>query len=242
MIELTEEQQAVIARGLELRLKRLRARRLLAEAPDLVAHILAQVAPSGSGELGMRVSGGEKAPLPLNTRALEDANSLYAQLVNWTVNHSRVLGIMAPASVLGWLTLDRDCDGFPSWAGEVESAALVRAVTDWLTTAEHRIENLRVAETYWDDVIGIIRPLLGRYRREPRKPPFASRSCPVCDRRTVIVDLDGWDTLGYPEELDYGRTVITAACTWCGQVIPSAAAVKYLEEEDAKKRKLEATW
>lgn len=230
MIEITEEQQAAIDRMLELKLKRLRARRLLEDAPDMVAHVLAQV-PRAGGVPGPHVSGGEKAPLPLNARALEDANSLYSQLANWAINHARALHVMPPASVLGWWRLDENCDGFPSWATRGDSAALLRAVTDWLVAADARIAGLSMAEEFWDDVREIMGPLYARYPRTVPRPRFASRSCPLCDRKTIIVDFDDRDTLGYPEDLGYSLAVVTVACTYCGHVIPTAGIEKYLEEK-----------
>lgn len=231
MSELTEAEQVVADHALEVKFKRLRTRRFLVEAPDLVAFILGQVAPSIGGAPGTRVDGGDVDPLPLNVRAMEDANGVYAQLVNWTISHSARLKVVPPGTVLGWRRKDIDCDGFPSWVTPADATALTQTITDWLNAARHRIERLPTAEGYYDDVSNIIKPLLSRYRRSPKRPPFASRSCPVCCRRTVIVDFDDRNSLGYEDGLGYEETVVTVACTVCGHIIPAGAIAKYLEEK-----------
>lgn len=197
----------------------MRARKLLGEAPDLVAHILAQVAPSIGGGQGQRVDGGDKASLPLNVNALEDANNVYAQLANWSLSHARLLRKVAPASILGLAITDTDCYGFPSWAHDGEtSAALVASVVDWLLAYDVAIGRTSVAERYWADVKDIVSPLFGRYPRAPRREVFASRSCLVCGRRTVIVNLPDDDE------------PLSVACTFCGHVVPSGHAAEYLDK------------
>jgi len=101
----------------------------------------------GGGVGGERVDGGgggggggDESPLPMNAKALEDDNNLYAKPVYWTVIHARELGVMPPASVLGWSRVDTNCDGFPSWATRADARTLVTAVSTWLVAAAARIE------------------------------------------------------------------------------------------------------
>lgn len=210
---------------LTLKMKQLRARNYLKQTPDLVAYILMQVRPSLGGGQGVRVDGGEKHPIPINARALEDANNTYAQLVNYTISHARALHVPAPASVLGWYAVDENCDGLPSWADEVTAAQLVKAVTDWLQQYTSRIAELQWADLYFDDVRTIIAPLFGRYPRAPRKPIFAARDCSHCGKHSVIVDFDD---RRYVEEIDYEETIVTVACTVCGYVVPAGIVEEFL--------------
>lgn len=212
---------------LTLKMKQLRARNYLKQTPDLIAHILMQVRPSIGGGQGVRVDGGEKHPIPINARALEDANNTYAQLVNWSISHARSLYVPPPSSVLGWWSRDEDCDGLPSWTNNnpLSAALLVRSVTDWLQQYSGRIEGLLVADAYFDDVRTIVAPLFGRYPRAPRKPIFAARDCPACGKHSVIVDFDD---RRYDAETDHEETIVTVACTVCSYVIPTFGLEDFL--------------
>ncbi|MEX1078898.1 MAG: hypothetical protein WED09_07305 [Homoserinimonas sp.] len=198
-------------------MKQLRTRKHLEQAPDLVAHMLTLVTPGGGGG-GDKVSGTRDISLPLNARALEDANSVYAQLVNWSISHARALGVKPPSIALGWARRDRDCDGFPSWATIGDAAALTHDIADWLIIGADRIAALTVADDYYEDIRTIITPLYGRYPQAPRRPSFASRECAVCGRKTVIVNFD--------DESDD----VAVACTFCGWDVPDAGIHRYIEE------------
>lgn len=201
---------------LTARFKQMRTELLLKQAPILVTHLLADVVPGG-GAQGSRVSGSKDIPLPLNAQALEDANSLYAQLANWAIGHARALGQTPPASVLGWYRLDQDCDGFPSWATLEDAAALVKAVADWLSWWEYPIAALPSASTYWDDIQELIEPTAKRYKAHIRTDVVAAEDCPICAKaRTVIVN----------EDPDTSEVVV--ACTFCGYVVPHEFRKKYV--------------
>ena len=205
-----------ISNQLSSRYKQMRTHTLLDQAPALAVQLLADIAPGGSAQ-GSRVSGSKEIPLPLNARALEDANGIYAQLANWAISHARALGATPPASVLGWFRLDRDCDGFPSWATLEDAAALVKAIADWLVHWEISIAKLPSAATYWDDVKDIVDPIAKRYEAQIRTDVVAAEDCPICaKRRTVIVNED-------PDTAE-----IVVACTFCGYVVPHAFRKKYL--------------
>lgn len=199
------------------RYKQMRTRILLKQADSLVQQLLADVIPGG-GAQGSRVSGSKEIPLPLNAQALEDANGLYAQLANWAVSHARALNVTPPASVLGWFRLDRDCDGFPSWATSEDAAALVSAIVNWLGIWDAAIAELPSAGVYWDDIQELIEPTAKRYKAQIRVDVVAAEDCPVCTKkRTVIVN----------EDPDTGEIMV--ACTFCGYVVPHAFRQKYLE-------------
>jgi hypothetical protein len=205
---------------LVLRFKSRRAVRLLGEAPMIAVQALQQVAPAGGA--GMRVDGGDKAQLPLNAGALDDANGLYSALCRWTLGHAFKLKVALPPTLLGFARLEQPPSGFPSWAGPDEVYQLVQAVTSWLVGYDAWIGQLSVAAVYWDDVRELVEPLRMRYRPEVKVDVFASRDCPICGRRrTVIVNLD--------DESD----VVTAACTYCGYVVPHEFTKKYLEQWQA---------
>ncbi|MGV8912225.1 MAG: hypothetical protein ACOH14_06355 [Rhodoglobus sp.] len=199
------------------RMKQLRARKHLEQAPTLIGHILTLVMPAG-GSGGDKVSGTRDPQMPLNAQALEDANDLYAQLVNFAVSHARALGVNPPGSTLGWSRRDQDCDGLPSWATAGDAAALTNDVTQWLIAGGDRIAKLKAAGNYFDDVRNLITPLYGRYPQAERVPAFASRECLVCGRRTVIVN--------FADDSDS----VSVACAFCGWAVPDAGIERYIEE------------
>lgn len=113
---------------------------------------------------------------------------------------------------------DRDCDGFPSWVEPDDAATLVQAVTDWLAARTPRILNSGLGSYFVTDVREIVTPLLGRYSDAPRRPAQASRECPVCGHRTVIVNFE-----------DEGDGVMVG-CTFCGHAVPDAVVARFLPE------------
>ena len=204
------------AHVLTARMKQLRTKKHLKEAPELVEYILHQVVKVG-GAPGPRVSGSREIPIPLNARAMEDANNLYAQLVNWSISHARALSILPPSLALGWSRRDENCDGFPSWATTADAAALTRDIADWLILGADKLQGPPFTDTYHDDIHAIFGPLHGRYPRAPRRQTTSRETCPVCDRDTVIVNFTDQDDNA------------TVACTYCGHVIPPTAYERYLE-------------
>lgn len=200
---------------LMVRMLQARSRAHLLQAPGMAAHVLSMVVPPKTKEAGERVSGSRELPLPLNAKALEDANDLYGQLVNWSTYWARVLGAPPPASVLVWFRKDEDCDGFPSWVTVADSRELVRDVTRWLVAAGDRIGEDSGAGMYFDSIKDLMAPLFGRYPMAPRMRATSAMTCPVCDRRTVIVNFDA-------------EPVVMVACTFCGHEVPPAAFEKYV--------------
>lgn len=202
---------------IDARVQVARTRHLLSLAPDVAAHVLSLVAPAGGGGQGVRVSGSKEIPLPLNAKALEDANGLYSQLVNWCTSIARSMGLRPPATVLGWMRRDVDCDGFPSWAHPEDAAELVRTVAEWLSGHSEHLAGFAIGRAFFDDLRDeLLGPLLGRYPQMPRRPATAARECPVCDRRTVIVNFD--------EEGDG----VMVACTFCGHEVPESVVTRFL--------------
>lgn len=199
------------------RFKQLRNLEHLHGAADLASHILTRIAPGGSAG-GDKVGGGDKATIPINASAVDDANAVYVLLLKWAMGHARALHLAPPAIALGWSRLEQSPDGFPSWATPTDAAVLVASAVDWLTGWDDPISDLTVAPVYWDDVDDTLHPLRRRWLPETRVEVFAGRDCPSCARRnTVIINLD--------DESD----TVTCACTFCGWVVPHAFTRKYLE-------------
>lgn len=208
---------AEITNQLSLRFKQMRAMEHLRVAADLASHILTRVGPGGAGN-GPSVQGGDKATIPLNATAVDDANSIYVLVLKWAIGHSRALNVAPPAIALGWSRREERPDGFPSWATPIDAAVLVASVVDWLMAWDEAVADLSQAAIYWDDIDENLRPLRKRWFPEQKVQVFAARDCPSCGKRkTVIVDLD--------DESD----AVTCACIFCGWVIPHTFTQKYLE-------------
>lgn len=207
-----------ITTQLSLRFKQMRAMEHLTGAADLTSHILTRIAGGGAGN-GPKVGGGDKATIPINDTAVDDANAIYVLLLKWSMGHSRALHVAPPAIALGWSRLEEKPNGFPSWATPVDAHVLVASVVDWLMAWDEAIAQLPIAPIYWDDLDDELRKIRKRWMPEaPKVQVFATRDCPSCGKRkTVVVNLD-----------DESNAVV-CACTFCGWVIPHTFTQKYLE-------------
>lgn len=196
-----------------------RTRFLLGQTPDLIAHILPQVIPSMAIASGERVSGGGfKAPLPLQAQALEDANDLYAQLMNWMISHARSNGLRPPVLALGYARLDDDARGLPSWSTPATARDYVQSLADWYGKHELVIAGGPPAsvQAWVDDLGEMLRTLNGRYPQAPRRTqPAAPRPCEICEQREVRAT---W----------HGETV-EVRCSACGWSVPDAEVQRYVE-------------
>lgn len=206
----------------------------LRDAGDLVEFILEQI-PAGSGSRvdGMPRSGRQSQGIPLRvlggtddaSTPLEDANDLYGQLVGYATSWARTLQVKPAASTLAWYRKDEDCRGFPAWATAWDARILVDDVAGWLLGKGFSIRNFRVndlaaalVKTYHDDMAAMFRPLYGRYSLAPRTRTTASRDCPVCERRTLIVNFDEGE-------------LPMVGCAFCGHSIPEAVVERFVEVE-----------
>ncbi|WP_382307321.1 hypothetical protein [Herbiconiux sp. UC225_62] len=189
-----------------------RAQSDMLQTPQLIAHIRSLVVPSMESARGPRVSGTRDAPIPLRPEPVEDADELYAQVVNWVISFARQLGIMPPPSVLPVLTAEQDAVRLPVYGWNPEAAEwLLRDAAVWYELHETRIVTTLpplTVKAWCEDIGSIVRHYRSKYpqaERAKRKPE--RRPCEVCQSVAVVVEFfpTGWHV----------------ACTHCGNVVPA---------------------
>lgn len=187
--DLTLEDQALDAEALAV-LRAERARRALQQAPEAAAHIRSLLEPSdGRTERGAVFA---VMTTPLHTGEADDADDLFARLVEWALFWADTLEVQPPASgVAAW-------QGWNEAAGEtvvrgfkagttVEGARmLMRLQTLWLLTHHEKISGHESAEVYQDDVAELVRTVRGRYGLTAvRERMVRPRPCPTCGEAGV---------------------------------------------------------
>lgn len=112
-----------------------RARRMqhaLAIAGTLTEHVLAQRGTQGSSS-GPRVQTTKEPPAPLNVQAVDDADSVYRSLTDWSTVVGERTGDTPPRPLVGSRRLaDGAIDGLPSDLDPTLAGAVVRRLASWL--------------------------------------------------------------------------------------------------------------
>ncbi|WP_291053687.1 hypothetical protein [Herbiconiux sp.] len=188
-----------------------RARNDLHQAPQLLAHIRGQVVPSLESARGPRVSGTREAPIPLRPDPVDDADDLYAAVVNWIVSFARQTGTRPPATAIAFLKASTDAARLPSWARDQASAYTI--MDDLVRWYEHHDLAMVTAlppltvRAWCEDIGAIVGSFRSRYPQAPRKPRQASkRVCPTCGERAVGTK--------------FYAAGVEVSCDHCGEVIP----------------------
>ena len=160
----------------------------LEEAPDLVAHIRAQVVPSMGGEQGERVDASKEAPLPLRADAMEDTDDFYGRLVDWSAALAAEMGVKPPEVAVGlWDGADQ-CRGFRADTDPVAAYRLALSVTRWLSGRAESVAYLPSAAPFTTAVIELVRDYRKRYPMAPRPARrYRPHPCPVCHEAALYV-------------------------------------------------------
>jgi hypothetical protein len=205
-------------------LRLLRTHEHLDAAPQLVAHVVAQVNPSigphdSDGSMHTKASHGT---LPFAVTPVDDADDLYGRLSYWTLYFARQFGELPPAHLLAVYTRNGDVAGLPAHALRFpEHATLLTATTAyWLQDHEHRIAATPVLDDYDDDINQMVASLHGRYPTAP--PPahrYFARPCDVCDEPQVRV---------YWTDAEDGPQILMLRCRNCRYTVPVTDLDRYL--------------
>lgn len=167
-----------------------RARRALDEAPGLVAYIRTLVVPStGGSNDGMPRAASKEPPAPMRVDALDDSDSIYAQLINWVEFWSEQLTVRPPATAtVAWRNAV-EVQGFRPTTTPPGAGQLVGYLTTWLLIRHDDINRHASGGAYFDDVASIVWQGRARYPRAPRGTrQVMARPCPVCDHYAFGAD------------------------------------------------------
>jgi hypothetical protein len=190
-----------------LSLAAVRARQRLHEAPGLIAYVRTLIVPASAQQSDGQPRGGSKEPpAPLRVDAVDEADSVYAQLLNWVAYWSEQLQIPAPVTATYAWSNDREVQGFRAGVTPEGAAGLVQNLGTWLMLHQDAIERHEQAGEYFDDVAQLVRDLRGKFPRVSRgMRPVSPRPCPVCDEPAMGAE---W----HSDEL----TDFTLTCAHCG--------------------------
>jgi hypothetical protein len=181
------------------------------EAPDVLAHLRAQIVPDSIVATDReRVSGSSSARLPLRVSPLEDADLLYATLASWCTDHARRLGLRPPGTVQVYFDADVDVRGIPAGWSPEQAFSLGRSVCGFLAKHHELIAHLPHAGIYHDDLVDLVGRLRSRYRlNQPTARRYRPRPCPLCGEVRVLVH---WPT-------EPGQEIVVK-CDYCWHQIP----------------------
>lgn len=194
-----------------------RTRQRLQEAPGLVAYVRTLVIPQTAQRSdGLPRAASKEAPAPFNTEAVDESDSVYAQLLNWVSYWSEALHIAPPVTAsYAWVN-SREVQGFRAGVTPEGAALLVRNITVWLLLHEDEIQRHEQAAEYFGDVASIVWNLRKRFPRDGRGTrPVFPRPCPVCGDPSMGVE---WHSEGLAD--------FTLVCAYCGFEGNTAALLK----------------
>lgn len=189
-----------------------RARRALDEAPGLVAYVRTLVVPSAGGiSDGMPRAASKEPPAPMRVDALDDSDSVYAQLINWVEFWAEALTVRPPATATVAWRNQREVQGFRPTTTPPGAGQLVGYLTTWLLIRHDDINRHTSGGAYFDDIAAIMWTLRARYPRAPRAlRQVMPRPCPVCDHYAFGADWNSEDVADF-----------TLRCEHCGYEEPA---------------------
>ena len=189
----------------------------LAQVPFQVLHMreLAEHTVRAQDTSAVSVDGsGEKARLPFNASAADDADLLYATLVLFAQEVQERTGNPAPRPVRARQWRGRDeVQGLPSCRPD-EAFALTTEIVRYLTASAHQIAHDGEMHDAPEQLVDTIRKMRARYpRAEPTFKAYRPRPCPTCGERALYITASA-----KPEDM----TVTCAECrdTWPGKDYP----------------------
>ncbi|WIB69784.1 hypothetical protein [Curtobacterium sp. MCBD17_026] len=200
-----------------LSLSAARARQRLNEVPGLIAYVRTLVVPAGVQRSdGLPRSASREAPAPLRVDAVDEADSAYAQLLNWVGYWAETLHLSPPVTASYAWSNAREVQGFRAGVTPQGAGLLVKNLAVWLLTHQEKIERHEYAGSYFDDVAEIVWDLRKKFPRVGRGiHPVLPRACPVCDSPSMGVE---WQS----DQL----TDFTLVCAYCGFEGSTAALLK----------------
>lgn len=191
-----------------------RARRRLAEAPELVEYVRIRRLPGGAVRDGQPGAPSRTPPAPLHVGALDDADQIYVDLVGHVRRWARDLSISTLKVALrsGQWTTDGVLLGFRSTTTPPGAAALTRDLTDWLLLHLDRIATHPGGPEFLHDVAHTIETVYSRFPLEARPDrPHWNRQCEQCGEFAVTAD---WSP-------DAEIRDVTVWCESCSHVLVS---------------------
>jgi len=190
-----------------LDLSAVRARKGLRDAADLLTHVRSLVPPSGTQRPdGQPRSKQQGSRLPFREDALEESDSVYAQLLDWTRSWADALTLPLPVTAGYAWSNQAGPQGFRSAVTPEGAHALTANLATWLLLHDDKIRRHPTAGTFYEDIADLMWNLSKKFPRESRgMRPVLPRPCPICGDPSMGVE---WRS---EQLLDF-----TLICTYCG--------------------------
>lgn len=195
------------------RLRALRTRQALGQAPELAQHIRGLVsAADGRGEAGAEI---RMQRTPLKTGVTDDADEVYVRVSEWVEYWSETLNV--PATRARGTRNHQDAHpgadyqdapllGFYADTTPGQALLLVRMQTMWLLAHDDQITAHPAAEKYQADITSLVWGLRARHKlTQVRERDVIGRACDLCHQPAVHIT---WQS----EEL----TDVDIRCEHCG--------------------------
>lgn len=231
----TPEQTTEATALAEAKMRQWQTKKALQAAPELAAYLRSLIARQERGEVL------DELTAPLRLQILEDADELYARLIEWVTFWHRLMETMPPATTaVAWRNIfdshnsidnvDATVIGFKAGVTPRGARDLVQLQTMWLLQRQHRIRLHPDHEAYEADIRELIGNMRGKYPIESRsEKPTYSRGCPLCGE--YMVSAEWWSETASDVEV---------TCHNCGWEIPPKYYTRMLEfiEEPTETREL----
>ncbi|MBF4625526.1 hypothetical protein [Clavibacter sp. VKM Ac-2872] len=219
-IEETVDWSEVVDDQALLHLAAARADNALRAAPAVIRHIREQVTPSlvRPGD-GMPRAASKEPPAPARLDPIDDADAVYAQLIDWLVSWCDTYGVRPP-QVTGAVRVSEDgvVQGFRGRMDPATAADLTRRVGNDLLVLTQRVLRHPTARTYFDDIAGIVHRASAKYPQAPRpQRAVIPRPCSTCGEHAVGAAWRSADLLD-----------VVVECSVCGQEVSPTDAMRTL--------------
>ncbi|WP_292716163.1 hypothetical protein [Microbacterium sp. 13-71-7] len=117
---------------------------------------------------------------------MDDADDLWAALVEYIGEVAERLQDPAPAAVGATWAIDENARGLPSWMNSELAYVAGFALVEWLISRAAEVSELRMRDSE-EFLFALVRKLQSRYVLDPIERPAHRRTCSVCGERAVIV-------------------------------------------------------
>jgi hypothetical protein len=194
-----------------------RARHRLGEVPGLVAYVRTLITPAGAQRSdGVPRPASKEAPAPLRVDALDEADNLYAQLLNTVEEMSERLNVSPPVTAVYAWSNSREVQGFRAGVTPEGAGVLVRNLTTWILLHFDKVARHPLAGHWYEDLTTMVEDLAKQFPRASRGAQLVlPRPCWLCGGETMGVE---WRSA---ELRDF-----TLVCSYCGAEGDTALLLK----------------
>lgn len=197
-------------------------KRALETCADLTEHVVSMITVATRGD--DNVAGTKDAPLPFNTTAFNDANTLYATLVMFVRLWSNRLKVQAPGPAKNaWTNGEGRTVGLPPDLQPHQARYAVSIMATWLIANLETICWQPPADVeYMNDELRTVWAIKSRWPTK-RRAYWSPMPCPSDGGRVAV----------YPAE--YERSDETATCQTCGRQFTADEYAAYVRAYNASK-------